>query len=236
MDSLFIVMPAYNEEDNIEKVVSDWYSVLKRASAESQLVVADSGSKDSTHEILLRLKETDCPQLTILDTTNQFHGPKLIAMYDYAIKNNADFIFQTDSDGQTNPAEFEAFWNERNNYDAIIGNRTARGDGKDRAFVEKVVCFLLKLYFGVSVPDANAPFRLMKAKMVEKYLYRLPSDYNLPNIMLTSYFSFYKENISFKEISFKPRTAGVNSINIKKIVKIGWHALADFRKFKKDMK
>lgn len=229
-------MPAYNEEENIEHVVRDWYQILGGASQASQLVVADSGSKDSTHDILLGLKAADCPQLTILDTGNQFHGPKLIAMYDYAIENGADFIFQTDSDGQTNPAEFAAFWDARNDYDAIIGNRTVRGDGKDRAFVEKVVCFLLKLYFKVSVPDANAPFRLMKAKLVQKYLYRLPSDYNLPNIMLTSYFSFYKENISFKEISFKPRTAGVNSINIKKIVKIGWQSLADFRRFKKDMK
>nr|MCR5147520.1 glycosyltransferase family 2 protein [Eubacterium sp.] len=170
MDSLYIVMPAYNEEDNITNVVEQWYKVLEGKSDESRLVIADYGSKDHTHEILLKLKETRFPQLELLESDNQFHGPKVIALYDYAIRKNADYIFQTDSDGQTNPEEFGAFWEERNKYEAIFGNRTSRGDGKDRAFVEKVVCFLLKMYFGVKVPDANAPFRLMKASSVKKYL------------------------------------------------------------------
>lgn len=111
-----------------------------------------------------------------------------------------------------------------------------RGDGKDRAFVEKVVCILLKLYFGVRVPDANAPFRLMKTDVVKKYLYKLPGDYALPNIMMTTYFKYYKERVFFKEISFKPRTAGANSINIPKIIKIGWKALWDFHNLKKDLR
>ncbi len=236
METLYVVMPAYNEEENIEQVVEQWYPVLDGKSEKSKLVIADSGSKDKTHEILERLKSTKYPKLEILDTTNQYHGPKVIALYDYAIKNEADYIFQTDSDGQTNPDEFEAFWKRRKKYVGIFGNRTQRGDGKDRAFVEGVVCRLLKLYFKVNVPDANAPFRLMKADVVKKYLYKMPEDYNLPNIMMTTYFVKYKEAVAFKAISFKPRQAGVNSVNIPKIIKIGWKALGDFRTFKKDMK
>jgi hypothetical protein len=76
----------------------------------------------------------------------------------------------------------------------------------------------------------------MKAETVKKYLYRMPSEYNLPNIMMTTYFAYYKEPLAFKEISFKPRQAGVNSINIPKIIKIGWNALGDFRRFKKAMR
>ncbi len=236
METLFIVMPAYNEEGNIRGVVEQWYPLLEGKSENSKLVIADSGSKDKTHEILVEMKNTDYPKIDILSDTNQYHGPKVIALYDYAIKNGADYIFQTDSDGQTNPDEFVAFWNERERYAGIFGNRTVRGDGKDRAFVEHTVCALLKLYFGVSVPDANAPFRLMKADVVKKYLYKLPKDYNLPNIMMTTYFAHYKEKMTFKEISFKPRQAGVNSINIPKIIKIGWKALIDFGKLKKGMK
>ena len=229
-------MPAYNEEENIKAVVKQWYPILETKPDDSRLVIADSGSKDKTHEILMEMKNNEFPKIEILSHTNQYHGPKVIALYDYAIKNGADYIFQTDSDGQTNPDEFDAFWNERAIYDGIFGNRTVRGDGKDRAFVEHTVCTLLKLYFGVNVPDANAPFRLMKAETVRKYLYRMPTEYNLPNIMMTTYFAYYNENINFKEISFKPRQAGVNSVNIPRIVKIGWNALDDFKKFKKDMK
>ena len=227
-------MPAYNEKDNIEEVVSSWYPVLEGKSPESRLVVADSGSTDGTHEILEKMQET-YPQLEILTDSGKQHGPKVIALYSYAIKNGADYIFQTDSDGQTLPEEFDAFWQLRNGYKGIFGHRAVRGDGKSRAFVEKVVCFLLKCYFHVRVPDANAPFRLMEAKTVAKYLPRLDKDYNLPNIMMTTYFAYYKEEMVFKQVTFRPRQGGKNSINIRKIIKIGWKALKDFRNLKKAM-
>lgn len=235
MDSLYVVMPAYNEEENIEKTVRAWYPVLEGKAPESRLVIADCGSKDATHAILKQLQH-ELPQLDILENSERQHGPKVIALYKYAIKNEADYIFQTDSDGQTNPAEFDSFWKMRKQYDAILGHRNARGDGKSRAFVEHVVCFLLRCIFGVKVPDANAPFRLMRGSLIAKYIDRLPADYNIPNIMFTTYFSYYKENIAFKTVTFKPRQGGVNSVNIPKIIKIGWNALGDFRTFKKGMK
>lgn len=235
MDILYIVMPAYNEEANIEQVVKTWYPVLEGKDPASRLVIADSGSSDATNAILKGLQQ-DHPQLEILSDTGKQHGPKLIALYNYAIAQGADYVFQTDSDGQTDPEEFPAFWNQRNDFDAIIGHRQVRGDGKSRAFVEHVVCFLLRLYFGVKVPDANAPFRLMNTQTVRKYMERFDPDYNLPNIMLTTFFAFYKDNICFQKITFKPRQGGVNSINIPKIVKIGWKALGDFRRFKRGMK
>lgn len=234
MDTLYIVMPAYNEAGNIEKVVNAWYPILEGKSEYSRIVIADSGSSDGTHEILEKLKK-HYTKLVILEDTERQHGPKVIALYDYAIKQGAEYVFQTDSDGQTNPQEFDAFWKMRDKYDCILGHRVARGDGKQRAFVEKVVCFLLRLYFGVKVPDANAPFRLMRVDIVKKYLYKLPCDYNIPNIMMTTYFVHYKEKVVFKKITFKSRQAGVNSVNIPKIVKIGWKALGDFKKLKGDM-
>ena len=234
MDTLYIVMPTYNEEANIEGVVKQWYPILEGKGEDSRLVIADSGSKDNTHKILEDLKAT-YPKLETLSDTNQYHGPKVIALYDYAIKSNADYIFQTDSDGQTNPDEFAKFWDEREQYDVIFGHRSVRGDGKDRAFVEKVVCFLLKLYFGVKVPDANAPFRLMKADTLNKYTGRLPKDLNIPNIMFTTFFVHYGDRTKFEQISFKPRRAGNNSINIGKIVKIGIKALGDFTRLKREM-
>ena len=120
-------------------------------------------------------------------------------------------------------------------YDAILGVRTVRGDGKSRKFVENVLCRILQVIFGVKVPDANAPFRLMNTAVVSKYINRFEDDYNLPNVMITTYFKFYNEKVLFKEITFKPRQGGVNSINIPKIVKIGYKALGDFKKLKKDM-
>lgn len=235
MDVLYIVMPAYNEEDVIEKIVKKWYPIVNELGEESRLVIADSGSTDKTHAILLALK-SDYPKLQIVSDTQKQHGPKCIALYRYAIQMKADYIFQTDSDGQTNPDEFNTFWKERHVYDIILGNRIDRQDGKFRIFVEYIVCFLLKIYFKVVIPDANAPFRLMKTEVVAKYLNQLPEDYNIPNIILAVYFAYYKEKIQFKEISFGQRTTGKNSINLKKILIIGFKALGDFWDFRREMR
>ena len=227
-------MPAYNEECNIEEVIDAWYPVLSGKSEESRLVVADGGSRDNTHRILKRLSEK-YPKLEILEDTMQEHGPKVIALYKYAVDHGADYIFQTDSDGQTDPREFAAFWDRKGNKSAVIGMRPIREDGYIRKLVEKILCLILRVYFGIRIKDANAPFRLMRAEIVDKYLSHMPPDYNLPNVMLTTYFVYFNENIEFREITFKARQGGVNSINIKNIIQVGWKALHDFHAFRKEI-
>ena len=234
MDILYIVVPAYNEAENIGRLIDDWYPVVEKYNGNgmSRLVIVNDGSNDNTYEIVEKYAETR-PLLQPLNKTNGGHGPTVLFGYRYAIKSNADFIFQTDSDGQTNPGEFEQFWNLRNEYDAIIGDRSARQDGLSRKFVEFILLRILRIIFGVRIPDSNAPFRLMKREVVEKYLTKMPKDFNLPNVMLTTYFSYFHEKMKFIKITFKPRQGGTNSINMKKIMKIGYKALGDFRKLKK---
>ena len=232
-DSLYIVVPAYNESENIEKLIDGWYNVIEKFGGEnSRLVIIDDGSRDNTYEIARKAAETR-PLLTAVTKPNGGHGATVLFGYRYALENGADYVFQTDSDGQTDPAEFEGFWKLRTSYDSVIGSRPDRQDGAARKLVEKVLLVLLRLTFGVSVPDSNAPFRLMKSSLLAKYLPKLPEDFNLPNVMLTTYFAYFKENIKFVNITFKPRQGGTNSINIKKIFKIGRKAVGDFRSLKK---
>ena len=225
-----------NTTRRIENLVKDWYPIVERhdGNGESRLVVVNDGSKDDICEMLLKLAE-ERPLLKPLTKKNGGHGSAVLFGYRYAVRHGADFIFQTDSDGQTNPDEFEEFWNHRNEYDAQFGNRTVRGDGQQRAFVEKTLCRILKHYFKVEIPDSNAPFRLMTRDYVDEYIQKMPADYNLPNVMLTTFGAFYHRKIHFAPISFRPRQGGVNSINVKKIVKIGRQALRDFRKFREEM-
>ena len=234
MNNLYIIIPAYNESENIKNVIEDWYPVIKKLSKASRLVIINDGSKDDTLQIAEKIAESK-QKMTVISKPNGGHGSTVLYGYRYAIESGADYIFQTDSDGQTNPQEFDQFWKLRETFDAIIGNRVVRGDGKSRKFVENVVCLILKIIFKVKVEDANAPFRLMKSDLVAKYIDKLPKDYNLPNIMFTTYFVHNKEKVKFVNITFKPRQGGTNSINIKKIVKIGIKAFRDFFAFKKDM-
>jgi len=234
-DKLFIVMPAYNEEENIDQVAREWHEVVAKIGPESRLVIVNDGSKDSTYAKLLELKQ-ELPQLMPLDKANSGHGATLLYAYNYALKENADYIFQTDSDGQTIPDEFYPFWEEREKYAAIIGHRNHRQDGFSRVFVTKTLKLVIRLVFGVSVTDANTPFRLMPRATLEKYIPQIPKDFNLSNVILSVLLVHNKENVKFTPITFRPRQGGVNSINFKRICKIGVQAVKDFRKIKKALK
>lgn len=235
-DSLYIIIPAYNEAENIETTVNDWYGIVRSHSGDgrSRLVVVNDGSTDATAEILERLAE-EKELLVPLSKENGGHGSAVLCGYRYAVDSGADWIFQTDSDGQTDPAEFRKFWSRRNGYDALFGSRTERGDGWMRAFVEHVLCAILFVIFGVAIPDSNAPFRLMSREFLARYLCRMPEDYNLPNVMLTVFGSRYHDRIGFIRISFGQRKGGTNSIHLREIVRIGTRALRDFCAFRRTL-
>jgi glycosyltransferase involved in cell wall biosynthesis len=231
-DTLYIVMPAYNEEANIEEVVEEWYPKLEYGNEDSRMVISDGGSKDNTLQILYKLQEK-YPKLEVLPRPGTDHGTKVILLYKYAIEHGARWIFQTDSDGQTLPAEFDAFWQQREDYDALMGNRVVRGDGKDRKFVENVLRTYLWCYFGVMVPDANAPFRLMRADTVKKYVYLMPDNFNLPNAILAACFSKFHDRVMYSEVTFRPRQGGTNFMNPKRIIRIGWNSFTNFALMRK---
>ena len=234
-ESLYVVLPTYNEEDNIRRVVSEWYPVLEKGNGESRMVIADGGSKDSTLDILYELQK-EFPKLVVIPKPETDHGTKVIFLYKYAIENHADWIFQTDSDGQTMPSQFDEFWNLRHEYDVIMGNRVKREDGYGRKVVENVLRMYLKIFFGVMVPDANAPFRLMKGNIVSKYINLMPEDFNLPNAILAACFSRFKEKVTYRVVTFKPRQGGKNYMNIKRIIRIGLDSISNFWRIRNTLK
>ncbi len=235
MDKLYIVIPAYNEEANIETVVREWYPVIDARSEESRMVVINDGSKDNTYEILQKLTE-EFPKLVALTKPNGGHGATLLFGYNYALEQGADYVFQTDSDGQTRPEEFDLFWKHRKKYAMLIGHRKGRQDGFSRVFVTKTLKFVCLICFHVKVTDANTPFRLMKAEYLAKSLPIIPENYNLPNVIISVLYARMKYPTKYIPITFRPRQGGVNSINMKKIFKIGKQALHDFRTINKVIK
>ncbi len=237
MDKLYIVIPAYNEEQNIEQVINDWYPIVEKynGDGQSRLVVIDDGSKDATYEIMKNLAK-EKPLFLPLTKSNSGHGATVLYGYQYALDNGADYIFQTDSDGQTLPSEFHQFWEERTAYDMVIGWRNTREDGFSRIFVTKTLKFVLKLSFGVTVTDANTPFRLMDASVLGEYIVNVPKDFNLSNVIISVIYEKAKRTVKYIPITFRPRQGGVNSINMKKIFGIGKKALSDFKEINKNLK
>ena len=234
MEKLYIVMPAYNEEKNIEAVVRSWHAVIEKIDKTAKLLIVDDGSKDDTYNIIWDLQR-ELPQIEFQYKENSGHGATVLFAYEYAIARGATYIFQTDSDGQTNPEEFLEFWKQREKYDMIIGNRVKRGDGFFRKFASKILKFVIKITLHTNVEDANTPFRLMKVETLKKYLPKVPKDFYLSNALLTTLFIKFEEKVKFIPITFRARKAGKNSINFEKLVHIGWNTLRDFRKINKTL-
>ena len=231
-DKLFIVIPAYNEEENIKSVVDEWYDVVDKFGDDSRLLIVNDGSKDSTYELMTEYAK-DKPKFIPVTKENSGHGGTILYGYKYALENGADYVFQTDSDGQTLPSEFPQFWAEKENYDMVIGYRNHREDGFSRIVVTKVLKLVIKLCFGETVTDANTPYRLMNAKTLAEEIKFVPDNFFLSNVLLSVLFKKHDRKMKFIPITFRPRQGGVNSINIKRIIKIGKQSLKDFKELNK---
>ena len=229
MDKLFIVIPAYNEQETIEDIVRKWYPNVLFGEEGSRLVVIDDGSRDETRDKLEKMKD-EFPLLDVRHKANSGHGPSILAGYKYAISEGADYIFQTDSDGQTEPSEFPDFWEKHRKYEMIVGYRKDREDGFGRIVVTRVLRALIFLTFHVYVKDANTPFRLMKASVLEREIKYVPKDYFLTNVLISVIFTKRRYRVKYLPITFRPRQGGTNSIDLRKITGIGLSSVGDFVK------
>ncbi len=229
-EKLYIVIPAYNEQDNIRDVINDWYPIVEQyhGNQESRLVIIDDGSKDNTFAIMQECAKTR-PLFQPVTKKNSGHGATVLYGYHYALDNGADYIFQTDSDGQTLPSEFAQFWKLRKKYDMVIGYRNNRKDGFSRIVVTKVLKLVIRICFGTTVTDANTPFRLMSRESLAENIKCVPADFNLSNVILSVVYVKKGQKVKYIPITFRCRQGGVNSINLKRIFHIGLQALKDFR-------
>ena len=232
MDKLYIVIPAYNEEENIRNIIDEWYQITEKIGNGSKLVIIDDGSRDATYSIMKEEAKTR-PGFEPLTKPNGGHGATVLYGYHYGIEQGADYIFQTDSDGQTLPEEFWEFWKLRNKNAMVIGYRKKRQDGLLRIFVTRTLRLVLQICFHVSVKDANTPFRLMKADILKENIELVPKDYNLSNVLISVIYGKKKLPVKYLPITFRPRQGGVNSINMKKIFHIGMQAMKDFNAMNK---
>ena len=236
-DVLYLVIPAYNEEANIRDTIEMWYPVVERANGggRSRLLIIDDGSRDRTAEIVRECAESR-PYLLSVTQENAGHGAAVQNGYRYALKHGADYIFQTDSDGQTLSSEFDEFWNGRGSYDAQFGARTRRQDGAGRVFTTRVLRLLLRLIFRVKATDANVPFRLMSASSLRELLPHVPEGYHLTNVFVSVLYLRAGKEVRYRPITFRPRQGGTNSVNWKRILSIGKRSLKEFRDFNRTLR
>ena len=205
-------MPVYNEEASIAHVIEEWLPEIRKIVGNDQFVFCtlNDGSKDRTSAILHE-EEKKYAEIRVIDKENTGHGQTCVRGYCEAIKNNAEWILQIDSDGQCDPVFFKLFWKERDKYNVIYGYRTKREDGFSRFLISKMVTIVTLFATGVFVKDANVPYRLMHASTLRNMVEHIPEDFKLVNILIAA-MQQRQYNIKWINIIFRDRYGGSPSV------------------------
>lgn len=176
---LVVVVPVYNEESAIVKVLSDWREALGQVLSNYQILVVNDGSKDGT---LTALNQLNWPELRIHTHANRGHGQSCLVGYLEADRLGAKYVFQIDSDGQCDPVAFRSLWEKRDQAPAVYGRRCRRDDGLSRKLITRVLKYSLKWFRGTRLNDTNVPYRLYHSHVVAEIAARVPPSFDLANI------------------------------------------------------
>lgn len=163
--TLQVLLPVYNEEESIGRVIHEiWEELSKRIPLE--FIVSEDGSTDRTKEILSRLKES-LPMKLLMQKGRQGYTHAVVEGMKVA---DAPHLLFLDSDGQCDPRDFWRFWDARDNYDVLIGERIERRDPFARRILSRGFYFVYQSIFRVPVHDPSCPFVLTHNRVVRVLL------------------------------------------------------------------
>lgn len=203
-----IIIPAYNEEKAIEKVVN---SVYKQNIKNCDVIVINDGSKDNTY------KEAKKTKAIVIDSPNNLGiGGAVQTGYLYAKKYNYDIAIQLDGDGQHDPKYIKELIKEvSKGNDIVIGSRFVEKTKYEQTFFRmlgiNIISFITKLMTGVKIYDTTSGYRAVNKNIIEEFSDSYPYDYPEPCTNM----HMIKKGYKIKEIpvEMKKRETGVSSIS-----------------------
>ena len=211
MKNLAIIIPVYNEEKNISKLLSDWLRIVPKYHKKNyKFIIINDGSIDKTHN---KIKKIKSKYIYYIRQKNIGHGSTCIKGYKLAIKKNFDTILQIDSDDQCDPKYFKLFLKEIKRYDVVFGYRIHREDGYFRKIFSHILSLLIFLKTFVYIKDSNVPYRMIKIDVLKKTINNIPKKVILKNVYL-SYLIVKSHSIKWVNINFKKRKFGKSKYNL----------------------
>lgn len=211
---VLIIIPAYNESKNIEKVIMN----LKARVPQMDYLIINDCSKDNTVEICKK-NNYNFVSLPI----NLGIGGGVQTGYRYALEHGYDIAVQHDGDGQHDPAYIEyviqPLITER--ADIVIGSRFLEKEGFQSSAARRTgIQFLSRLIQlccgGIKIKDVTSGFRAVNKKYIKFYAEDYPSDYPEPEAIASA--SLNGARIQEVPVVMKERMSGVSSINLKKSI------------------
>lgn len=221
-----IVVPIYNEEKIIDKVIEELKSNTKNLN--SKLILINDGSKDATLE-KLRKYEND-KNIFVINKENEGHGKTILKGYEYAIQNNYKFIFQIDSDDQFYPGEIVNFIQKLNGEKLLIGKRVKRKDQFIRLIITNIMKLIIFFFHGVFLKDANCPFRLIEVNFLSNHINKIQNSI-IPNVLI-SILAAKEKSLKYINVSHKERKTGEVSIKKWKLLVFCFNSFKEIIFFK----
>lgn len=227
---LLVVMPVYNEQASVRKVVLEWFQEIENWTEDFVLLAINDGSKDDTLKILRRLHDQLGPRLEIIDRPNRGHGQSCLEGYRMACDRGVPWVLQLDSDGQCDPQYFFRLWRLREKVDVIYGYRFRRDDGWRRGLASVVLKIVLLLCARTYCIDANVPYRLMRTRGLMEVVERIPADFFLANVALAVLLRRCGWREASVPIRFRERYGGEPSVSLGRFGGKAIELLADLRR------
>ena len=205
---ILLIIPAYNEEENILKTCNK----IKKENKELDFIVINDGSKDNTLKIL---KENNIPHIDLIH--NLGIGGAVQTGYKYALEHNYDIAVQFDGDGQHDVRYVEKLIKPiiDNEADFTIGSRfieelSTFKSSKARRIGINIISFFIKLFTGKKIYDTTSGFRAVNKDIIKFFAIYYPIEYPEP----VSTTELLKQGKRVKEVSVEmnEREGGVSSI------------------------
>lgn len=208
-----IIVPAYNEEENIEKTIE----AICRESPDFDYIIINDCSIDNTRQICER-RGYNIVNLPI----NLGIGGAVQTGYKYAVKNGYDMAVQVDGDGQHDPEFLNAMaqYLEDNELDMVIGSRFINKEGFQSSGLRRIgirfFSCLIRIVTGVVITDPTSGLRIAGRNVIEYFSMDYPKDYPEPESVV----AILRKGMKVKEIPvvMRRREGGVSSISLKQSI------------------
>ncbi len=230
MVSVLVVIPTYNEVENIVKIIPNICQVLVDNNFEYQILVVDDNSPDGTAIEFEKMKKKNS-FLHILKRLGKFGlGSAYIDGFTWALSNlSFDIVVQMDADFSHRPLDIIKIVNTVNiGADVAIASRYVESGGSNkwpfhRRMISRVANFLSHIMLGINVKDITSGFRGMRRDAVKKLLnYKMNSDgYSYQVECLAIYEDLHLSIIEVPYI-FEARLSGKAKLSVREIFRFAW--------------
>ena len=223
MKKITIIIPAYNEEETLEKLYDRLSKVLNEiTNYEFEMLFINDGSKDKTKEILKELRKKDNRVSYVNFSRNFGKETAMMAGMDYA---KGDAVVFIDADLQDPPElipELIKYWEQ--GYDDVYAKRRSRkGETFIKKFTSKMYYKILQSLTRVEIQKDTGDFRLLDIRCVNA-LRKMRESQRCSKSMF-SWIGYNKKEVLFDR---DPRVAGTTKWNYKKLVDLAIDGITSF--------